>query len=98
MGQNPRWVWIAAGYLLACSPLLAPWLVTELDLRDGTDRLAHTLLPLALGFLGLVLAVRNFKSGHRVNAMMQIMLTAGCTLWALVIAGFALAVTHGSGI
>ncbi len=84
--------------LLALAPLTSSVLVDSLSLALPLARWAHLLAPPALGFVGIGIGIVNFFRGNRWLGTLQLAVTIAATIWAWLIAGFALATTHGQGI
>jgi hypothetical protein len=86
------------GSLLALAPLTSSVLVNSLSLTLPLARWAHLLAPPALGLVGIGIGIVNFFQGNRWLGTLQLVLTIAATIWAWLIAGFALATTHGQGL
>ena len=94
--HNRQWIW--AGYPLALLPLSSSFILDNLNLSASVAEKVFVILPVLFGIPGLVVGTVNWLNGNRWNSVAQIALSILCTLWALVIAGFAFAVNHRNGL
>lgn len=83
---------------MAVVPLTSSFLVENLSLTLPWARWAHLLTPLVLGVAGIVIGTINVLHGYRWQGFLQLLLTIAAMLWAYLIAGFAIATSHGRGI
>ena len=89
---------LCAGYLLAVSPLSSDFLVDSFCSSELVASRAHVLLPLFLGILGVSYGIARARQGNVWIGMGQIAVTLAAIIGAYVVAGFAMAVSHGHGI
>ena len=89
---------IVAEYFLAVSPLSSSFLVESFNPSGQVASWAHALLPLLLGTLGFSVGITQVRQGNAWIGVGQLIVTFTALIWAYLIAGFAVAVSHGNGI
>lgn len=89
---------LAAGCLLALSPLVSPFFVECFDLSRSRAAWALVLLPLFLGYFGFSEGAAQMRLGNAWTGAAQIMLTLAAVIGAFFAAAFVMAVTYGNGL
>lgn len=92
------WFRLCAGYLVAVSPLSSAFLVESFSSSRPVSSWAHILLPVVLGILGISCGIARVRQGNLWIGMGQVAVAFAAIIGAYFVAGFAMAVSHGTGL